>query len=193
MTKMLKLVTALAVLCLGSASASAGVINFDFTNDGLVTGLDDCGANCVLLKTAGIATATGDVNQSWLFQGAMKVYSGSPDLGWGVGSGLGWSFTDLIGNNLYGTFTGVGDILSLFGGSADLTYTVLGGSGIFNGAFGTGTSFVESVLRIFFHEEGEMTVYTAPQSVPEPGVTLLLLTALGIMGVMAYRRRRAQI
>jgi hypothetical protein len=35
-----------------------------------------------------------------------------------------------------------------------------------------------------------MTVYT---SVPEPGVTLLLLTALGMVGVMAYRRRRLQI
>jgi PEP-CTERM motif len=192
MNKIFKLAAALAVLCLGSASASAGIINFSFTNDGVAGVSGSCGTGCVLLQSAGIAQASGGSNESWLFQGTMKIYEGSPDLGFGAGSGLGWSFTDLNGNNdLFGTFTAVGNIIALFS-SSSVSYTVLGGSGLFDGAVGAGSSTIKALLGIF-HEEGTMTVYTNPASVPEPGITTMLLAGFGMMGFLFYRRRRSGV
>jgi hypothetical protein len=203
MNKTFKLLAATALLCLASVSASAGIINFSFVNDGLLGGKDNsCGAGCVTLSSAGLAQEIGGSGESWLFQGKMKVYeAGSTDLGIGFGSSdLGWSFTDLDGNNsLFGTFTAVGDLLSWSGGGT-VSYQVLGGSGLFAGAVGTGLSkIVTNVVDLWgtligaFHEEGKMSVLTstATAKVPEPAVSTMLLAALGMVGFMAYRRRKA--
>src|SRR5262245_11692960 len=108
MSKTIKLIAAMALMALASVSASAGTINFSFVNDGLLGGVENsCGKNCVSLTSAGLAQEVGGSGESWLFQGAMKVYQGAgPDVGIGFGSSdLGWSFTDLDGSNsLYGTF-----------------------------------------------------------------------------------------
>ena len=198
--KLTSLIAAMAMLCFASASASAGIISFGFTNDGFIGGVDNsCGAGCVLLTSAGIASATGGSGETWLFNGQMKVYEGA-DLGFGAGPGLGWSFTDLDGNNnLYGSFTALGDLFS-WGGASDVYYTVLGGSGLFSGAVGTGHSTIWTSIFEFwglnggtFHEEGAMTIWTpTTAAVPEPAVSTLLIAGLGIVGFMAYRRRRAK-
>jgi PEP-CTERM motif-containing protein len=186
---------AIAFLALASASASAGVINFTFTNFGSVTGATSCGSNCLLVATSGVATETAGIAgaNTWTFAGLMKfsatgLFSAE---GNGTGGNLGWSFTDTSGNdNLWGSFSS--DISTFFGllGAGTVDYDITGGSGMFNGATGYGGSRMAFALGSFT-EDGWMHVVTAANtSVPEPGMTTLLIAGIGIMGFMAYRRRR---
>lgn len=186
---------ATAFLALASASASAGVINFTFTNFGSVTGATSCGSNCLLVATQGVATETSGIagSNSWNFSGLMKFSATGLFSAEGNGTGglLGWSFSDTSGNdNLWGSFSS--DVGTFFGllGAGTVDYSVTGGSGIFDGASGYGGSNIAFALGSFA-EDGWMHVVTAANtSVPEPGMTTLLIAGIGIMGFLAYRRRR---
>jgi PEP-CTERM motif-containing protein len=191
--KVARLLAAAAVLAFASMSASAGIINFSFLNTGYVSGAGSCGYGCSLVQTTGTATELGGipgVNEKWSFHGVMQFYQGSDA---GVGLGTSWSFKDLDGSNdLYGTFAtlvdgGLSDILR----PGEVLYTITGGSGLFAGATGGGLSSITYLLSTLFTEVGSMTVYTKSISTPEPAVSMLMLVGIGMLGFMAYRRRRA--
>jgi hypothetical protein len=193
------LLVTLGLFGLASGTASATIIDFSFSNQGSVAGAVSCGADCLRVATTGTATETGGIPgaNSWTFNGVMEFSSN----GWfglegdGTGAGLGWMFTDTSGNdNLKGSFSS--DLTSLAGlfsiGTVD--YVISGGSGMFSGATGYGAS---DILFAFgqFAENGWMhvvtTTATATKAVPEPGTTALLLAGFGMLGFVAYRRRRA--
>src|SRR5262249_15065788 len=154
MRKLFKLATALAVtglMSLASTAASAGIISFSFKNSGTVSVDGNCGSGCYVLESEGVATETSGLpgSNSWNFEGVMKFFpTADGGLGSGTGAGYGWSFTDRGsgGNDLWGTFTSLTDsgLLLLTGGSVQ--YTVLGGSGIFDGSLGSGLSDITYIL-----------------------------------------------
>lgn len=200
--KLASLLAASAFLAVASSGASAGIINFSFTNTGNVDAVGpSCGAGCVLVETTGHATETGGLAgaNDWSFSGVMQFYQDwSSGFGYGVGTGLGWSFTDTDGNNnLYGNFTQAvdGNLFDIVR-PGTVQYTILGGSGMFDGAKGSGSSSITYFLSSFFTEVGSMMVVTKPvvtavASVPEPAISTLLFAGLGMAGFMAWRRRRA--
>jgi hypothetical protein len=192
------LLVAMGLFALASGTASATIIDFSFNNQGSTGGAVSCGNNCLRVNTTGTATETGGIvgANSWTFNGTMEFSSsglfGMNVDGDGTGAGLGWSFTDTSGNdNLKGSFSS--DLTSLAGlfsvGTVD--YVISGGSGMFAGATGYGASDILFALGQFV-ESGWMHVVTTTtaHSVPEPGMTTLLLAGIGMFGYVAYRRRR---
>jgi hypothetical protein len=190
--KLAGLLAVSAVMALASMTASAGIINFSFINNGHVSDVDSCGVGCALVTTTGEATELNGLpgQEKWSFNGVMEFYQ-LPTLG--VGLGTSWSFKDLNGNNdLYGTFgTLVDGNLSDILRPGEVLYTITGGSGLFEGASGGGHSFITYLLSSWFTEIGEMTVFTKTVPSPEPATNLLLLVGLGMVGFMAWRRRKA--
>jgi hypothetical protein len=190
------LLVALGLFGLASAPASATIIDFSFHNQGSLTGAVSCGSNCLRVATTGTATETSGIPgaNSWTFNGVMEFSSS----GWfglegdGTGAGLGWMFTDTSGNdNLKGSFSS--DLTSLAGllGAGTVDYVISGGSGLFSGAAGYGVSDIAFAFGQFA-ESGWMHVVTSTvtASVPEPGMTTLLLAGFGMLAFVAYRRRR---
>lgn len=193
MKKLLGLVAAVGMSCLASTIASAGVINFDFATQGTLEA-DSCGALCYEIAASGTAyDFTNDVpgTTSWAFTGSMRFFGFS---GTGITdptSPTSWSFVDNSGNNnLSGTF-----FWALLGGTGNSYYDITGGSGLFAGATGTGSSVI-SITKWYsglpeFLEVGTMHVNTSPvTSVPEPSVTGLATVGLAMLGFAAFRRRR---
>jgi hypothetical protein len=177
-------------LSLASGTASAAIINFSFTNLGSVDSITSCGSGCKSLQTSGDLIVGGSVVGT--FAGTMKLLQ-TDWLEYDVTPASTWSFLDTSGtNNLFGTLSGdLLGILKLAGGGS-LSYGIGGGSGFFAGASGGGASTF-AFLGNGYAETGWLSVLVPdPASVPEPGVTSLLLAGLGMMGVLAYRRRRAQ-
>jgi hypothetical protein len=170
-----------------AGSASATPIDFSFTNIGSIDSVTSCGFGCNSVQTSGDLWVGGAVVGS--FEGTMKV------LGFGVSEvtdASTWSFVDNSSlNSLFGTLSG--DLVGLLkgfivGGGGALDYSVNGGTGFFTGATGTGNS-VFGFSGSSYIEHGQLSVDTAP--VPEPGVATLLLAGFGMVGFLAYRRRRA--
>ena len=197
--KFVGLLVALGLSALASATASATIIDFKFDNHGSVTGAVSCGSNCLRVSTTGTATESSGIAgaNSWTFNGVMEFSS----IGWfglegdGTGSGLGWAFTDTSGNdNLKGSFSS--DLTTLAGllSIGTVSYVISGGSGMFSNATGYGASDISFALGQF-SEKGWMHVVTTAKAittaVPEPGVTTLMLAGFGMLGFVAYRRRRA--
>jgi hypothetical protein len=200
MKKLMGLVAAVGMLCLAPAIASASVINFDFATEGTLD-KDGCGFACYKIETSGTAyDFSNDVpgTTSWTFSGYMTFFGGA--LPWTGVTGVtdpsspsGWSFVDDSGsNNLSGTF-----LWALLDGSGKAFYDITGGSGLFAGATGAGSSVI-SITRWYsglpeFLEVGTMHVRTPPTSVPEPSLTSLVAAGLMLVGFGAYRRRRADV
>lgn len=187
MTKKFKwggLLALLGLFSLASGTASAAPITFNFVNIGSIDNISSCGLFCSVVQTSGDLYAEGNLVGS--FAGTLKV----------VGLGINevqdtstWSFLDNSGlNNLFGTLSG--DLLGLLGvgGGGGLDYLIGGGTGLFAGASGGGHS-TYGFSGSTYVESGSMTVYA---SVPEPGMTALMLVGFGMLGFVAYRRRRAQ-
>jgi hypothetical protein len=186
------LVALLGFLSLASSTASAAIINFSFSNLGSVDSVTSCGKGCSTLQTSGDLIVGGSVVGT--FEGTMKLLQ-SDWLEYDVAPTSTWSFLDSTGlNNLFGTLSGdlVG-LLKLVGGGS-LSYDIDGGTGFFAGATGGGASTF-AFLGNVYGETGWLSVLVpgTTASVPEPGVTTLLLAGLGMIGFMAYRRRRAQV
>lgn len=178
------LVALVGFLTLASGTASATPISFDFTNEGTAN-ISTCGWGCSQLTTSGDLEIGGVVVGG--FSGTMRLLGiGLTTVDQTVST---WSFVDNSGtNSLFGSLGG--DVLNLFAlGGGWLTYAVQNGTGLFANATGGGSSAF-GFLGNWYHEEGHLNVQTA--SVPEPGATMLLLVALGMAGVLAYRRRRLQ-
>jgi MYXO-CTERM domain-containing protein len=108
----------------------------------------------------------------------------------------GWSFIDTLGgNNLSGTFWLDDD------NGIKAYYDITGGSGLFAGATGSGSSVI-SVTKWYadlgqffageYHEKGNMTVDT-PTAVAEPSTTALAVVGLALVGFAAFRRRRVDV
>lgn len=199
MKKSLKgLVAALGMLCLAPL-ASASVINF--ATEGTLD-KDGCGPLCYTLQMSGTAyDFTNDVpgTSSWAFTGNMTFF-GSPWLGGTDSSSpTSWAFTDTGsgGNNLSGTFSWLFLPDSLDDQQGTAHYDITGGSGLFAGASGVGSSVI-SITKWYsglpeFLEVGTMRVRTSPTAVPEPGLTSLVAAGLMMVGFVAYRRRRADV
>lgn len=102
-------------------------------------------------------------------------------------------FTLSDGNSLMGKFTG-----SLFPVDANgiaravLTYTITGGTGIFNGVIGTGT---EEVFLNFatgtYTSKGSLLLNMNTNAVPEP--TSLLLLGSGLAGLAMRLRKKGNL
>jgi hypothetical protein len=175
-------------LSLASGTASAAIINFSFTNLGSIDSITSCGAGCNAMQTSGDLLVGGSVVGT--FEGTMKLVQ----TGWGehdVAPVSTWSFLDTSGlNNLFGTLSG--DLLGILklAGLGSLSYGIDGGTGFFTGATGGGGS-IFAFANKGYAETGWLSV-NVPESVPEPGITTLLIAGLGMMGFLAYRRRRSQ-
>jgi hypothetical protein len=170
-------------LSLTSGTASATPITFDFTNVGSISNIASCGMGCSTFNTSGDLLVGGvDVGS---FAGTLKVVSIGLGIA-GVADTSTWTFLDSSGSNsLMGTLSGdLLGLLKLAGGGA-LSYDVNGGSGVFTGATGSGSS-VFGFYGSSYVETGRMTVNT----VPEPAANAMMLAALGMLGYMAWRRRR---
>jgi len=116
------------------------------------------------------------------------TFDGAPWLG---ATDTSWSFIDNSGgNDLSGTFSWTLD------DGLKASYDITGGSGLFAGATGAGSSVI-SITRWYsglpeFLEVGTMHVRTPPTTrVPEPSLTGLVAAGLMMVGFGAYRRRRA--
>jgi hypothetical protein len=190
MKKLMGLVAAVGMLCLAPAISSASVINFDFVTKGTLD-VDLCGLGCYSIETSGTAYDFADEvpgTSSWAFSGHM-TFDGAPWLG---ATDTSWSFIDNSGgNDLSGTFSWTLD------DGLKASYDITGGSGLFAGATGTGSSVI-SITRWYsglpeFLEVGTMHVRTPPTRVPEPSLTGLVAAGLMMVGFGAYRRRRADV
>lgn len=182
------LLALLGLLSLASGTASATPIEFTFHKEGTVDA-SSCGWFCSTITTSGDLTI-GDLVLNG-FEGTMQVGGA---LLYGVDDSSTWSFFDTSGlNTLSGIVTGwlAGSLIDpyLLGGG-ELYYEITGGTGLFAGATGGGQSGFHFVGDDYF-EDGKLNIDT-PASVPEPGLTTLLLAGLGMVGFMAYRRRRLQ-
>jgi hypothetical protein len=191
---------ALGLMSLASATASAVPISFSFHNEGEISDVTtSCDGNCLRLTTTGTATEQGGLSgaNSWTFNGVME-FSGllGNSSGNGTGAELGWWFTDNAGtNNLFGSFnSSINGLVGLLGGGT-VNYAISGGSGLFAGATGFGISEISYFLGKFW-ENGHMQVATPnlppTTTVAEPGMTALLTAGVGMFGLLAWRRRRAQ-
>jgi hypothetical protein len=188
MKKLLGLVAAIGMSCLAPAIASASIINFGFETNGTVS-TASCGSNCVEVKTSGtVSELTDNVpnTSTWTLSGSMKLSNF-----WQYDSS--WSFLDDNGNNnLSGTFAWVPDADGVNG-----YYKVTGGTGLFAGATGNGSSVI-SITNWFsglpeFYEVGWMTVKTPGTNVAEPSTTGLAFAGLLMLGFAAFQRRRANV
>jgi MYXO-CTERM domain-containing protein len=192
MKKILGLVAAVGMLCLAPL-ASASTINFDFATKGTLD-KDGCGFLCYDIAVSGTAYDFADEvpgTSTWSFTGSMQFLGFS---GTGITdptSPTSWSFVDDSGNNnLSGTFFWV-----LLGGTGNAYYDITGGSGLFAGATGAGSSVI-SITKWYsglpdFLEVGTMNVHTPPATaVAEPSTTGLAAVGLALVGFAAFRRRR---
>jgi hypothetical protein len=193
MNKVVKKFLAVTVLSAAAPFASAGILNFDFTSAGVGYASDTCGSSCYEITTQGLAYETGGIPglNAWSFEGVMQFIDfGIGGFGAGIdGANGGWRFDDLFGNDsLWGSFAtvlGAND-------AGVISYAIEGGSGLFSGAFGSGSSSFAvtggSFPKLFsYYESGSMRV-----AVTEPGV--LSLFALGLIALaLATRRRRLRI
>jgi hypothetical protein len=195
MKKLLGLVAAVGMSCLAPEIASATVINFGFETDGTVTqSQTNCGFFCLQADTNGTVTsldAPGGT-ASWTLSGYMQFapFQSSDVTG-------GWSFVDTTGNNnLSGTFS------VDYNNGIKAYYDITGGTGLFAGASGSGTSSVISITKWYSdvgellgvknHEEGNMNVDT-PTAVIEPSTTGLATLGLALVGFAAFRRKRVGV
>jgi hypothetical protein len=194
------LVAAIGMLCLAPL-ASASVISFDFATEGTIQ-RDGCGFGCYSVHTTGTAyDFSNDVpgTSSWAFDGYMTFF-GSPWLGGtDPSSPTSWTFTDngASGNNLSGTFSWLFLPDSLNDHEGTASYDITGGSGLFAGATGVGSSVI-SITRWYsglpeFLEVGTMRVRSSPTAVTEPSLTGLVTAGLMMVGFGVYRRRRADV
>jgi hypothetical protein len=193
MNNVFKKFLAVAVLTAAAPLASASILNFDFTSAGIGYATDSCGSSCFEIATQGLAYETDGLEGSanvWSFEGVMQfVDFGSFGLGTGINNvNGGWRFDDLLGvDNLYGSFStvlGAND-------TGVISYAIEGGTGLFSGAAGSGSSFFAVTGGWFpqlfsYSETGSMRV-----AVPEPSVLALL--ALGLISLGFVRRRRLLI
>jgi hypothetical protein len=95
------------------------------------------------------------------------------------------------GDNFSGTFIGTITPPNQQGDTTfALTYTITGGTGIFAGATGTGTSIGPLNAVTGVYTDRITITITTPTPIPEPATLLLLGTGLAGLASSVYRRRK---
>jgi PEP-CTERM motif len=171
-----------------TGTASATPLLFDTGPSGGTATVSYCGLfqlNCGTLSTSG--TLYVESSDWGPFTGAFAgnlVVRASGFLEGDVKNTSTWSFTS-GGNSLFGTLSG--DLAGLLGGIGGgvLDYVVNGGTGLFAGATGDGSSNYWFIGDRYY-EYGLLNV----AAVPEPALSTLLLAGFGMVAFLAYRRRR---
>jgi hypothetical protein len=199
---------ALPLICLSfSSHAVAGPISFGWTNTGVLDfGATACPSNVagpgvVCLNVVGTGSADDNGNSipgSWAaVTDQLQVrFTANPTANYADGT---FTWTDLVaGNGLFGTVrTTPGSVQVVDGVTITTvlsTYTVLGGSGMFLGATGTGSAsedFTPTSLasRVSFVERGTMSLLVPSTSVPEPATFILMLIGIGAVLLVRSRDR----
>ena len=197
-TRITTTLAAISLLALTPTFAAASPVDFGFSfaTEGTLQ-VSDCDLIplCYKIHTQGTAyDFTNDVpgTDQWAFLGYMTFFG----LPWIAGTSAGpshWTFSDDSGNgnDLTGTFA-----WTLIDSIGVALYDITGGSGLFAGASGKGTSII-SVSKWYsdlpeFQEVGKMKV-TTTASVPEPGTTTLVAAGLLMLGFAAWRQRRVSV
>ncbi|MBX5461935.1 MAG: hypothetical protein IRZ28_12715 [Steroidobacteraceae bacterium] len=200
MNKKISSLLALAGLaCLAPGIASAGFLTFDFTNTGLRSYVD-CDSGAANIDVRGVAfDPSNDVpgTLAWEFDGALQFTGISCDAPTASTAGS-WQFVDYgpAGNSLWGTLSA---LLEANTQTLQTSYTITGGSGLFEGATGFGWGLSDALFSAgewftAYVEQGRMFIRSrdgAPTAVSEPGITGLFAAALILVGVMGLRRRHA--
>lgn len=178
---------AVGILALGliaAPSVRADVI-LSITTTGSVTPSASCGPppffDCVLTATGTGVDASGALGP-WMFSSPFMLFSAKPVSATEFRNGGTFYYDDptAANNDFFGTFTGVFDLATF---SAVHTYVIAGGTGVFAGASGFGTSSLQvNPLDFTFVERARFTI-------PLP-TTLALLAMAVIAGALTGRTRR---
>lgn len=184
----LRTAAALAVLTAAGA-ANADVVDFSGSISGL--GIAGPDASCAPLPFRGILDASTSSGSSTLgsltydhnmcFSGASGPMDGNFDI-------------YLAAGTLFGTFIGTASPTMTMGvADLDLTYTVLGGTGLYDGATGSFGGIATSDIRAGdgSHFNLDFTGSLNVEGVPEPDTWALLLVGFAGVGI-ALRRDRVR-
>ena len=174
----------LAMALMASPSAHADTI-LSITTIGSVTPSASCGPppffDCLLTAT-GMGVDAAGVLGPWTFSSPFMLFSADPVSATEFRNGGTFYYDDLTpaNNDLFGTFTGVFNLATF---SAVHTNTITGGTGIFAGASGVGTSSVQVNPADFTY------VDIARFSIPLPSTLALLAMAFIAFASTARNRR----
>lgn len=202
MNKKISSLLALAGLaCLAPGIASAGFLSFDFTNIGSRSYVD-CDSGSVSMDVHGAAVDnSNDVpgTLAWEYDGSL-LFTGISCEAPTVATSGSWQLLDHgpAGNNLWGTLDA---LLEATTQTLNTTYTITGGTGLFEGATGYGWGLSDALFSVggwftAYVEQGRMFIRSRDDgatALPEPGVTGLFAAGLILVGVMGLRRRRAPV
>ena len=175
---------------LAAADANAGTV-IDFTAAGIVLPGADCPPppavpyDCTL-TALGTYTDSGGVLGPWSSTQVFSVFTVDPISSELLRNAGVWSLDDTsaANNDLFGTFTGFFNQTTF---AATLNYVIVGGSGVFAGATGSGQGQVQVLVGaqgFEFTESGRFVI-------PLPGTLSLLGIAALPVGLLLRRRRAA--
>jgi hypothetical protein len=182
------LVLALPFAAFGLTTAAQAAVSFSGSLSGLGMGSPD--ASCAPAPFRGVlspSTSTGSSNlgsftygHNWCFFGASGPINGTFSLDFG---------DDEIFGSVTGLATPTGTPLLT---DLDLTYTILGGTGVYADASGSFGGIAISRLEPGVGSRFSLDFVGSVNAVPEPGTWMMMLVGFGAIG-FTMRRRGAAI